>query len=178
MTFEISVARVLAVEAGWVNNPADPGGETNLGITWPVLREALAAEPPIVPVGTTIKTLRVVDATAIYRVFFWLKVDADQMPEIVADDALDWAVNSGISTAIRGLQTALGVAPDGNWGPVTKAAALAMRQDALVDLYVAVRLEFMAALTTWPTFGRGWARRIAQKLRDAAADLIATGAST
>jgi lysozyme family protein len=27
------LAATLAVEGGWVNNPADPGGETNMGIT-------------------------------------------------------------------------------------------------------------------------------------------------
>lgn len=172
MSFDISIARVLKVEGGYVNNPADPGGETNFGITWPVLHEAIGEG--IVPAGTTIAALTRELAVPIYYQLFWLKVDADQMPPIVADDALDWAVNSAIPNAIRGLQTALGVAPDGNWGPVTKAAALAMKQDALLDLYIAARIDFMRMLTTWPTFGKGWAGRIAQKLRDAAADLVAT----
>ena len=171
MSFEISIARVLKEEGGYVNNPADPGRETNFGITWPVLREAIALN--LVPASTTIAALTRDQAVSIYQVLFWQKVDADQMPSIVADDALDWAVNSGISTAIRGLQASVGVAPDGDWGPVTRAAAAAMPQGALVDLYISARLDFMRLLTSWPTFGKGWAGRIAQKLRDAANDLLA-----
>ena len=31
--FDKSFDLVIAKEGGWVNNPADPGGETNLGVT-------------------------------------------------------------------------------------------------------------------------------------------------
>lgn len=170
MTFAVSIARVLLEEGGYVFNAADPGGETNFGITWPVLREAIAEG--IVPAGTTIKGLTRDQAVAIYLALFWLKVDADQMAPILADDALDFAVNSGIPTAIRKLQAALGVADDGNWGPVTKAAAAAMPQAPLILRYLSQRQDFERSLSIWPTFGKGMAGRIAQKMRDAADDLL------
>jgi lysozyme family protein len=172
MSFATAIARVLQAEGGYVNDPADPGGETNFGITWPVLREAVALNIGV-PAGTTIANLTVAQAQAIYYQLFWLKVDADQMPDRFAFQALDFAVNSGIHEAVLCLQRALGVAADGNWGPVTKAAATAANP-AVLDLnFIAERLDFMRSLKNWPSAGRGWAGRISIDLRAAAQDLLA-----
>ncbi|MCP1772876.1 lysozyme family protein [Neisseria perflava] len=39
MDFNTAVDRVLGHEGGYVNHPADPGGETNWGVTKAVARE-------------------------------------------------------------------------------------------------------------------------------------------
>jgi len=36
-----------------------------------------------------------------------------------------------------------------------------------VARFNAERLEFMTSLTTWPAFGKGWVRRVAENLRAA-----------
>ncbi len=79
-------------------------------------------------------------------------------------------MNSGIETAVRYLQRALGVADDGHWGPVSQAAADKLSEsDAIMQLN-AERLDFMTRLRNWPNHGKGWARRIAGNLRYGAID--------
>ena len=74
----------------------------------------------------------------------------------------DGAVNSGVGQSIKWLQRALGVVDDGVIGPKTLAAANAQNADALRMRILASRLRFMSELSTWPAFGRGWARRICE----------------
>ena len=74
----------------------------------------------------------------------------------------DAAVNNGVGRAVRWLQEALGVPPDGVMGRDTLAAmdAQAGRGGALCAEFQARRLAFMAGLPTWRTFGTGWSRRL------------------
>ena len=89
-----------------------------------------------------IKTLTREQAVAIFERDYW-----SQVPETLPDDvrwfAFDICVHSGPSRMRDFLnqdQTLLGLA--------------------------AIRLKFLASLSTWPTFGRGWARRVAGVLDD------------
>jgi lysozyme family protein len=79
-------------------------------------------------------------------------------------------VNSGIQTAVRKLQAAVGAAEDGHWGPVSAAKLAAIPVSDVLMRYAAQRLRFMASLSTWPTFGKGWALRVAGQLEFAALD--------
>ena len=98
MNFNEAIERVLSHEGGYVNNPADPGGETQWGIS-------KRSYPNV-----DIKALTRSQAVEIYRRDFWGAVNADDMPDGVAYQTLDFAVNSGVGTAIRYMQRALGVA--------------------------------------------------------------------
>ena len=62
------------------------------------------------------------------------------------------------------LQRALGVRQDGALGPVTLAAAAAADSGLLVARFSGARLQLLADLPTWPSFGKGWARRVAENL--------------
>lgn len=158
MNFELAIERILQAEGGYVNHPSDPGGETQWGISkrsYPTL---------------DIKNLTRNQAKAIYQRDFWSVVHADEMYDGVAFQTLDFAVNSGIQTAIRYLQRALKVADDGHWGPVTLAASKAMSESDQIMRLNAERLDFMRKLKVWPTFGSGWAGRIAENLRYGAED--------
>ncbi len=159
MSFEIAISRVLGNEGGYVNDPADPGGETQWGIS-------KRAYPQL-----DIRSLTREQAVEIYRHDFWLRVHADEMPEPLQFQALDFAVNSGIETAVRKLQLAAGVADDGHWGPVTRAAVSAANPLVITLDFIAARLDFMRRLSNWPHAGSGWAGRIAQDIRYAAQDL-------
>ena len=68
------------------------------------------------------------------------------------------------------LQRAVGVADDGKIGPRTLAAVAAMSVTDVLSRFNAERLEFYASLSTWATYGKGWARRVAGNLRYAAED--------
>lgn len=151
--FTIIFDRIIGHEAGYVNNPADPGGETKWGISkrsYPHLN---------------IRDLTRDDAKKIYYEDFWKVIQGDSMPYAQAFQCMDFAINSGIQTAIRYLQRAIGVADDGHVGPVTLSALGKMDVNDFILRYNAERLEFMTKLENWPNASRGWARRIAQNLR-------------
>lgn len=158
MTFDEAFDRLIGNEGGYVNNPADPGGETNWGISkrsYPTLE---------------IKALTRDQAKSIYRRDFWDRGQMDQLPEAVAFQVFDAAVNHGIETAVRLLQRAASVADDGHIGPATLAAIRRMTVTDLLMLIIAERLDYWRKLTTWGRFGAGWAGRAANDLRYAAQD--------
>jgi len=158
MTFDEACDRVLGHEAGYVNDPADPGGETKWGIS-------KRSYPQV-----NIAALTRDEAKAIYQRDFWTRVHADTLPGSVAYQLFDFAVNSGIETAVRAVQRALDVADDGHWGPISQAAAARTSESDLVLGLNAERLDFMTRLRNWPHAGKGWARRIASNLRYGARD--------
>lgn len=158
MTFDIAFDRLIGHEGGYVNDPNDPGGETKWGIS-------KRAYPHL-----NIKELTREDVRKIYREDFWLRIHADALFDGVAFQTFDFAVNSGIETAIRYLQRAVGVADDGFWGPVSLEAAERMTEPDTIMRLNAERLDFMTRLKNWPHAGRGWARRIATNLRYGADD--------
>lgn len=158
MNFNTAFERLLGHEGQYVNAPADPGGETNWGIS-------KRAYPNV-----DIKNLQRWDAEAIYRRDFWDRINAEKLPDGVAFQLFDFAVNSGIETAVRYFQRAVGVADDGHWGPVSQAAVDSKSESDLIMLVLAERLDFMTRLKNWPDASRGWARRIATNLRYGAED--------
>ena len=159
MSFAQAFARVIGHEGGYVHNPADPGGETNWGIS-------KRAYPDV-----DINALTIDGAKAIYLEDYWMKGRMDDYHPAIAFQVFDTAVNSGIETAVRILQRALGVKDDGQVGHQTLSALQAQKPNAVLLRFAAERLEFLINLSTWPTFGRGWARRTAQNLRYGAEDL-------
>lgn len=158
MNFDTAFDRTVGIEGGYVNDPNDPGGETKFGIS--------KRSYPDVDIANLTRD----QAKAIYLRDFWDRIHADQLADGVAFQAFDFAVNSGIETAVRKLQRAVGVADDGHWGPHTQAAAAAMSETDTIMRFVAERLDFWRSLSTWPTYGRGWAGRAAQDLRYGAQD--------
>ena len=156
MNFDTAFVRLLGNEGRYSFNPADPGGETNFGIS-------KRSYP-----DTDIKGLTVDGAKAIYLRDFWNPIgEADPA---IKFQVFDFAVNSGIQTAIRKLQAAIRVADDGHWGPVSAATLAAMDKNDVLMRFVGQRLRFWASLSTWLTFGRGWAIRAATDLDFAAED--------
>ena len=162
MNFDQAFERLIGHEGGYVNHPADPGGETNWGIT---LRTARAE-------GYTgpMRSMTRQQAKEIYRSAYWGRARADQYDGAIGYQLVDAAVNHGIGNAVRFLQRAVGVADDGDIGPVTVAAIKRMSVTDVLARFNAERLDFYTKLTTWPTFGKGWTRRVAGNLRYAAVD--------
>lgn len=157
--FQTSINRLLSNEGGYVNDPKDPGGETNWGIS-------KRSYPHV-----DIKGLTRDQAIAIYKADFWDPISLDEAPLGISYQMLDFAVNSGIQTAIRALQRAVGVADDGVVGNHTRAAIAATEKHDLIMLFLAERLVFMTNCKNWDAAGKGWARRIAKNLRYGAADV-------
>lgn len=156
MNFDDAFTRLLGIEGGYTNNPADPGGETNWGIS-------KRSYPDV-----DIKALTRDQAGAIYQRDFW-NVLGDAHPA-VKFQAFDFGVNSGVQTAIRKLQAAIGVADDGHWGPASASALAKLDVSDVLMRYMAQRLRFWVKCAAWPTMGAGWVNRASNDLEYAAKD--------
>ena len=154
--FPKSLAAVLVHEGGYVNNPKDPGGMTNLGCTKTVWEEHCGH-----PVDEkAMRALTPTDVGPLYKTKYWDKIKGDDLPAGVDYVVFDAAINSGPGRATKWLQACVGVEPDGGIGPKTLAAVRAMDAKQLIDDYSKRRLSFLSDLTTWETFGRGWSKRV------------------
>lgn len=162
LSFKQIFDRLIGYEGGYVDDPRDPGGETNWGVT---KRTAQAN-------GYTgaMKTMTRQQAYEIYRRAFWLRYNCEQMPDAVAYQFFDAAVNHGFGNASRMLQRAVNVADDGIIGNMTIAAIKKMAISDVIMRLNAERLEFYCKLGTFATFGKGWVRRVAGNLKYGAID--------
>lgn len=156
MTFDQAFDRLIGHEGGYVNNPADPGGETKFGIS-------KRAYPDV-----EIASLTVEKAKDIYRRDFWEPLG--NVDPAIKFQVFDFAVNAGMQTAIRKLQSAIGVAEDGHWGPISAAKLASMNVNDVLLLFAAHRLLYYTSLSSFSTFGKGWTRRVAKDLIYAAED--------
>lgn len=146
-----SIAFTLHEEGGLVDNPNDPGGLTNYGISQ-------RAYP-----GVDIRGLNAAEAAAIYRRDYWNTISGDELPAGVDLMVFDMGVNAGISESAKLLQGVLGVTADGAIGPMTLLAARGADADAtIVSLYNA-QLAFYQSLAGFATFGAGWSARCSRR---------------
>ena len=165
LDFQRCLQFVLQKEGGFVDHPADRGGATNRGITqgtyddWRKRRGLLPQ---------SVRLLTDDDVAEIYRLDYWDKVRADELPAPVNLVVFDDAVNSGVNRAARRLQKACKVATDGAIGPRTIAAAKQIA-DASGALNLALdiieqRVDFYHNIVeTNPSqsvFLRGWLNRM------------------
>lgn len=163
--FKAAVAFVLEREGGLVDDPEDPGGATNHGISLRFLKS-------VVPYATavTIQDLTPEVATDLYREHFWDACSCDALPHGLDLAVFDGAVNQGPLTARKLLQRALGVVDDGYIGPVTLGAVLdADAGEVLLD-FLARRAKRYAETANFQRFGRGWFRRLFEVQRAAMVD--------
>jgi lysozyme family protein len=148
---------MLKSEGGYVNNPADPGGMTNLGVTkatwenW-VGRASDEAE---------MRNLTPEKVEPLYKKKYFDAVRGDELPVGLDYLLFDFAVNAGAGRAIKTLQSAVGVTPDGGFGPMTMAAVQAIDPKELIESFSQAKEDFYRSLPTFATFGRGWLNRVA-----------------
>jgi lysozyme family protein len=105
MRFEDAFKIVLGFEGGYVNDPADKGGETNYGITASTLNSAKTKG--WIPFNVTIQNLKIEHAKIIYKKGYWNAVQADSLPHPLDLIMFDSAVNHGPNAAVKLLQKSL-----------------------------------------------------------------------
>ena len=156
--FTSSLAHVLKSEGGYVNDPRDPGGVTNLGCTQRVY-EAHMRRPVS---DAEMRCLSPADVGPIYKAQYWDKIRGDQLPSGLDYAVFDAAINSGPGQAAKWLQQVLDVQADGAIGPGTLAAVASHGTEDLIVAYQFKRLEFLKRLKTWSAFGNGWGKRVTE----------------
>jgi lysozyme family protein len=156
--FHLAIQTVLRHEGGYVNDPADCGGETKFGIcqrSYPKLK---------------IRDLDVAAAEAIYQRDFWQPLRLDEIhDQSVATKVIDTAVLIGRFNAVKLLQRAVPQAGggllrvDGKIGPNTLTAINLCSPALLLIAYrklLATYYETLAVnIPTNQNFLKGWLNR-------------------
>jgi lysozyme family protein len=160
--FKKAFELVIIHEAGFVNDPRDPGGKTKFGIS--DRRDGkVDGLADLDGDGSGVKAIELLtleDAGNIYKREYWDKCCCDDLPSAIATALFDTAVNVGNHQAKLLLQRALGVNDDGIIGPITMKKAQQASQPYLIARFMAERQMYYAALKSWNTYGLGWTRRV------------------
>lgn len=170
--FEQALDLVLGFEGGFANDPNDPGGATNYGITQHTYDDYRRNA------GLSQQSVRGIthqEVTLIYKSNYWIDGGCDKLDLIDPFLALvhfDGCVNSGIGQQARILQRCAGVIADGALGPISLSAIKAIVQKDRHNFrvrYLAARLDFYLDLVLARSVLRiylpSWCRRI-QKLME------------
>lgn len=152
-------------EGGWSDHPKDPGGATMKGVTLQNYRRYVKPKAT----KTDLKNISDEEVEFIYRKHYWDKINADNLPSGIDYALFDFTVNSG-NWGAKKIQSIVGVPVDGIVGPRTTRAIRDYRdQKELINKLQDARQAFVERIRTYPTFGRGWTRRIAEVRKSALA---------
>lgn len=154
--FDRCVAVTLAYEGGFTEDPDDPGGATNFGITKSALETFLGKQVSV----DDVKNLSSSTAIEIYRANYWNQMLCGSLPAGVDLMVFDYGVNSGPGRAIKDLQGIVGVTQDGAIGKITLPAVLKAPPEDVINKLAAGRLMFLKSLPTWAKYENGWTRRV------------------
>lgn len=171
--FDRALKHVLAMEGGFTDDPHDPGGPTNKGITLEVFARWKSVTVEATSRARLVEDLkRIPDdvVRAIYEARYWRPGRCQELPAQISLFHFDACVNHGVTGAARLLQAALGVASDGEIGPKTLAAVKQRATSEVLDAYAEVRRARYRSLPHFWRFGRGWLARVEKTLAAARAE--------
>jgi lysozyme family protein len=146
---------LLESEGGYVNNPSDPGGRTNLGVTqstWEAWVGRKSNEKEM-------QSLSAAMVQPLYKRKYWDACCCDDLPIGVDYIVFDFAVNAGVGRSSKILQSTVGANPDGDIGELTIAAVNMSAKD-IIDRFSQLKVSFYRSLPTFITFGNGWLNRV------------------
>ncbi|PTW53580.1 lysozyme family protein [Breoghania corrubedonensis] len=127
-------------EGGWSNDPDDPGGPTNFGVTQKTYNAVRKKW------GLPTRSVRLItrdEALKLYRENYWNPVGSPNLFPGVDLCGYDGAVNSGVRQSKKWLSRSASIAD-----PVARVKNLCSQ-----------RLSMQRSLKTWWKFGKGWANR-------------------
>ncbi|UYK79607.1 N-acetylmuramidase [Xanthomonas sacchari] len=158
-SFDLYLPQLLRFEGGFVDDPNDPGGATNHGITLATFQRCAQTLLGQAPTLQNLRALTVQQAATIYQHDYW---------QTLAELVFDFYVNAGdvaISLLQRVLQQlgATGLAVDGEMGPATLAALASADTAQVYAQYRQQRIAYYQRLVAErpadAEFLAGWLRR-------------------
>jgi len=166
MSFDSVLAFVLEREGGFADDPDDPGGRTNFGVTQ-MTYDAYRTED-LNSVTMDVEDISEVEVQDIYRQRYWEAAQCGLIPHPLNLVHMDCAVNQGVKVARENLQKAVGTTPDGVFGPQTlEAIARTIERGQVYDAtntYLWLRLAQYRHLAqrrgSLLKFLPGWIRRL------------------
>ena len=154
--FNKSFALVLKSEGGYVNNPADPGGMTNLGVTKRVWEEFTGHEAD----EKEMRSLTPEKVAPLYEQRYWRPCYGEVLHRGLDFVVFSMGVNAGSGRSIKLLQQSIGCVPDGVIGPTTRGLISSSNPTTLIAKFSEARREYYRSLKTFPIFGKGWLSRV------------------
>ena len=158
--FEECLARVLKHEGGYVNDPLDSGGRTNLGVTQRVWEEFVGH-----PVSEAdMRALTPQKVAPMYKIKYWNPSYCAVLPKGLDYVVFDFAVNAGTGRSVKTLQPAIGCVADGVIGPRTMAAINDANPKDLIAKFSDARADFYQGIVArkpdQARFIKGWLNRV------------------
>ena len=160
MRFEDCLARILKHEGGYVNDPLDSGGRTNLGVTQRVWEEWVGH--PVTEAD--MKALTPQKVGSMYKLKYWNPSYCEVLPKGLDYVVFDFAVNAGTGRSVKTLQQAIGCVADGVIGPKTMAAINDANPKDLIAKFSDARADFYQGIVArkpdQARFIKGWLNRV------------------
>ena len=162
---ELLAPKILQWEGGFVNDPSDHGGATNMGVTIATWKQVGYDKDGDGDIDTDdIRLLTRADATIVLKKYYWDRWKADQIfNQSVADILVDWVWCSG-KWGVVIPQRLLRVNNDGLVGPETIAAVNVSKQG---DFHMKIRNARLAFINdiirrdpSQVRFKQGWINRL------------------
>jgi len=157
--------KIFKWEGGFVNDPTDRGGATNMGVTLATWRQVGYDKDGDNDIDADdMRLLTRDDATIVLKKFYWDRWKADLIEnQSVAEILVDWVWGSG-KWGVKIPQQLLNVGDDGNVGPLTIDALNAADQQEFHAKVVEARIKFLDDLIqndpTQERFRKGWMNRL------------------
>ena len=167
--FDVFLPELLKFEGGFVNDPDDPGGATNKGITMQTFRSCATSLLGLDPSLDNLKALTDQQAGVIYRALYWNKIQGDSIAlQDLANIVFDFYVNAGgaatklLQNILNGLGAKLVV--DGQIGQASVQALGSVDQKEVYRQYKQGRINYYQQLAqrqpTLAKFLKGWLNRV------------------
>ena len=158
--FEKALKRILKHEGGYVNDPLDSGGMTNLGVTKRVWEEFVGH--PVSEADMRALTPEII--APMYKMKYWNSSYCEVLPKGLDYVVFDFAVNAGTGRSVKTLQQAIGCVADGVIGPKTMAAINDAEPKDLIAKFSDARADFYQGIVArkpdQTRFIKGWLNRV------------------
>lgn len=154
---------LLQSEGGYSDDPKDPGGRTNLGVTQTVWESWVGRASNEKEMRNLVPT----DVEPLYKRKYWDACRCDDLPTGLDYVVFDFAVNAGVGRSIKTLQSSVDATVDGQLGKMTLDAVSKFPTDVTIFRFSDEKVKFYKSLPTFSTFDKGWLDRVERVKNDA-----------
>ncbi len=165
-SFDVFLPMVLRFEGGYVDDPTDPGGETNKGITMITFQACSQRLLGIDPTSDNLKALTDAQAGIIYEALYWDQIQANSFGlQDLANIVCDFYINAGTHATklLQHVMNNLGanLVEDGSIGAASLQALAGLPQVEVYRQYKQGRIAYYQTLgQRYPQFLNGWLNRV------------------
>ena len=147
---------LIKSEGGYSDDPKDPGGRTNLGVTQSVWESWVGRSSN----EKEMRNLSIDDVTPLYKRKYWDACSCDLLPDGLDYLVFDFAVNAGVGRSLKTLQSCVDATIDGQIGKNTLGAVSTFPVEVLIFKFSDEKVRFYKSLPTFSEFGKGWLERV------------------